>query len=113
MTTRWRSAGLAVVALALAPACASGNPDVREPAVAGQFYPASAERLRATVEKLLADAAAPAATRPLAVVVPHAGYVFSGQVAADGWRRASGTPPDLVVILGTNHTAPGLRGVAV
>ncbi|MDD5762563.1 MAG: AmmeMemoRadiSam system protein B, partial [bacterium] len=44
---------------------------------------------------------------------PHAGYIFSGQIAADAWRQAQGGEFDLVVILGTNHTAPEFRGVAV
>ncbi len=86
---------------------------VREPAVAGRFYPDSAAPLRLAVEAYLRDAAPRKAGRPLALVVPHAGYIFSGQIAADAWRQAQGDAIDLVVILGTNHTAPGFRGVAI
>ncbi|QDU39786.1 hypothetical protein Mal4_41330 [Maioricimonas rarisocia] len=61
---------------------------VRQPAVAGQFYPASAGELLWTIERLLDNAdgtdwEAP----PKALIVPHAGYVFSGPVAASGYRQ--------------------------
>jgi len=85
----------------------------REPAVAGRFYPASAAALRLAVESFLRDAVPRKAGRPVALVAPHAGYIFSGQIAADAWRQAQGDAIDLVVILGTNHTAPGFRGVAI
>jgi len=86
---------------------------VREPAVAGSFYPADAGALRAMVQRFLRDAAPPSGPRPVAILAPHAGYVFSGQVAADAWRQAEGHSLDLVVILGTNHTAAGFRKVAL
>ena len=63
---------------------------VRPPAVAGTFYPADPETLRTDVEDALgaaatrADAAAPV---PKAVVVPHAGYAYSGPVAASAYAR--------------------------
>jgi MEMO1 family protein len=102
----------------------SGTPrPARPPAVAGSFYPGRAGELGALVDELLADAAArfpaPAAlgSGPLAaVLVPHAGLVYSGLVAAAGWRalltspEASGTSPTLV-LLGTNHGAGWLDGV--
>ncbi len=93
-----------------------GTAAAREPAVAGRFYPTSAKALRLAVEAFLRDAVPrrPGADeKPLALIVPHAGYVFSGQIAADAWRQAQGEEIDLVVILGTNHTAPGFRGVAI
>jgi AmmeMemoRadiSam system protein B len=60
------------------------GPTVRPPAVAGLFYPADPARLRAEVSELLAKAepAAPAGLRPKALVAPHAGYAYSGAVAA-------------------------------
>lgn len=84
----------------------------REPAIAGRFYPGAPETLRAAVQRHLDEAPPPGPERPIAIVAPHAGLVFSGRVAAVAWRSAAARPPDLVVILGTNHTAPGLRGVA-
>jgi AmmeMemoRadiSam system protein B/AmmeMemoRadiSam system protein A len=111
------SAVLAVALVAAACVRSSAAPaptsEVREPAVAGRFYPGAAAPLREAIAAFLKDAPPPAGSRPLALVVPHAGYAFSGEIAAAGWRYASGRAPDLVVILGTNHTTPGLRGVAV
>lgn len=86
---------------------------LREPAVAGRFYPAEPMALRRAVEKFLGDAVPPKAGTPVALVAPHAGYIFSGQIAADAWRQAEGREVDLVVILGTNHTVPPFRGAAV
>ncbi|HET6411528.1 MAG TPA: AmmeMemoRadiSam system protein B [Anaeromyxobacter sp.] len=115
-----RRAAVALLAAVLVPAGAhpaspagpTAGREVREPAVAGQFYPASAEQLRSALERFLKDAAPPAAKRPIAIVVPHAGYAFSGEIAADGWRYASARPPEVVVVLGTNHTMAGFRGIA-
>jgi MEMO1 family protein len=85
----------------------------RRPAVAGSFYPDSPRRLESAVRSLLADAPPPRGHRPLGLALPHAGYVFSGQVAADGWRQAEGRGCDLVVILGTNHTTATFSGISV
>ena len=60
---------------------------VRAPAVAGAFYPASAEALRTQVSALLDSI--PSATpgpRPKALIVPHAGYVYSGLTAAHAYN---------------------------
>jgi AmmeMemoRadiSam system protein B len=61
---------------------------VRQPAVAGTFYPASKERLQHAVQELLAAArrdggpALAAAATAKALIVPHAGYIYSGSTAA-------------------------------
>ena len=86
---------------------------VRPPAVAGQFYPDGPEALRAAVQAFLRDAVPRAGKKPIALVVPHAGYVFSGQIAADGFKQAEGGSYEVVVILGTNHTAPDFRKISV
>ena len=86
---------------------------VRPPAVAGQFYPADAKKLEAAIKAFLADAAEPSPVRPSVLVAPHAGYIYSGQIAADAYRQAMGHAYDLVVILGANHTAPAFDGVSV
>jgi hypothetical protein len=86
---------------------------IREPAVAGQFYPREPERLRAAV-RIYLDAALPARGKhPLALVVPHAGYPYSGQIAADAYRQAMSVRPDVVVVLGTHHTVADFAGVAL
>jgi AmmeMemoRadiSam system protein B len=94
---------------------------IREPAVAGTFYPAHAGGLASAVERLLADAAAgpePAAgpqpgPPPKAVIAPHAGYVYSGPVAASAFRAvaALGDRIERVVLVGPSHFVP-LHGVA-
>jgi len=86
---------------------------VRMPAVAGSFYPEDPGRLGSEVQALLAEACPPRGERPIALIVPHAGYVYSGLIAADGWRQAQGHVYDLVVLLGTNHTAGFFTGVSV
>ena len=64
---------------------------IREPAVAGYFYPGTADELAVTVSALLGAAGhdtGPAAdTPPKALIVPHAGYVYSGPTAAAGYAR--------------------------
>jgi MEMO1 family protein len=86
----------------------------RPPAVAGMFYPAEAPRLATDVDALLA-ASAPAAVpadRLPALVVPHAGYRYSAQVAAVAYALARGWSPARAVLLGPAHFVP-LTGSAV
>lgn len=91
---------------------------LRPAAVAGLFYPAGEAALKQMVSTMLAEAPEPPplARRPRALVVPHAGLVYSGPVAAvayrllqrslaqSGWQR--------VVLLGPNHRVP-LQGMAI
>jgi len=94
------------------PGCAAER-GVREPAVAGAFYPDDATKLEAAIRGFFEDAMPARGEKPIAIVVPHAGYVYSGQIAADAFAQAKGHPYDLVVILGTNHTVPPFDGVSV
>ena len=93
----------------MAPVDTLGPQMIREPAVAGQFYPADSDHLRAVVERYLRlGAAGPGETSPrsvLALVVPHAGYVYSGLVAGAVYAVAS--LPERLVILCPNHTGRG------
>jgi len=91
----------------------TADADVREPAVAGKFYPESAARLRLAVEKFLQDAVSVNVKKPVAIIVPHAGYIYSGQICADGFKQVSHQKYDVVVILGTNHTSQSLRNIAL
>jgi AmmeMemoRadiSam system protein B len=84
---------------------------VRRAAVAGTFYPRSARELAATVDALLAAAPAPAAPFPKAIVVPHAGYAYSGAVAATAYARID-PATDRVVMLGPAHRV-ALTGLAL
>ncbi len=78
---------------------------VRKPAVAGSFYPAEPIELARMVEELLAMAGGPLSHAPKAVVAPHAGYVYSGPVAAYSFRalepRAGENPT--VFVMGPAH----------
>lgn len=79
---------------------------VRAPAVAGTFYPASPAELGAAVDALLAGATAPATShRPKALIVPHAGYVYSGSIAASAFARVLpfGAEITRVVLIGPAH----------
>ena len=86
---------------------------VREPAVAGQFYPHEAEVLGGTVTACLADAPKFAVT-PKAMVAPHAGYVYSGPVAGTAYATLKPLAKSIrrVVLLGPAHRV-ALRGFAV
>jgi MEMO1 family protein len=86
---------------------------VRPPAVAGQFYPSSAEELRLAVDRYLEAALPSQGGAPLAIIVPHASYAFCGQIIADAFTQAAGANLDLIIILGPNHTIPDFRGVSV
>ena len=89
---------------------------VRAPAVAGLFYPAEPARLRADVEAMLAAArrADDGGTAPAALIVPHAGYVYSGPTAALAWARAEARRGRVrrVVMLGPAHRV-GVRALAL
>jgi AmmeMemoRadiSam system protein B len=77
---------------------------VRQPAVAGLFYPGQPAQLLAAVQGLLADAASEA--RPaVAAVAPHAGYVYSGRTAAEVFARLD--VPRRCVVIAPNHTGLG------
>lgn len=91
----------------------SDNSDIRQPAVAGQFYPAAADRLTRAIDYYLEDARSAGAQRPIAIITPHAGYIYSGQIAADAFKQAAGQIYDVIVILGTNHTTAGFAGVSI
>jgi len=86
--------------------------DVRPPAVAGAFYPADPAQLQAMVNSLLSQARK-LPQEPIALIVPHAGYVYSGAVAAAAFKQLEGREYDAIVVLGTNHVAPGFRQVSV
>ena len=80
---------------------------IRQPAVAGRFYPANPQRLRAEVESYTAAPANTAEPKisALGCVVPHAGYMYSGHVAGAVYRRLE--LPERYVILCPNHTGMG------
>jgi AmmeMemoRadiSam system protein B/AmmeMemoRadiSam system protein A len=85
---------------------------IRPATLAGAWYPADADELRNTVDDLLA-AATPADGTPLGLLVPHAGYIYSGGVAAAGFKQLAGRPVDVAVIISSDHQTPLARPIAV
>lgn len=91
----------------------SRSPTVRPPAVAGRFYPEQPELLRSKVEGFLAAAPVTALPGPLVgLMVPHAGYEFSGRVAAAAYKLLQNQSFRTVVLLGPTHRWP-LEGAAL
>ena len=87
----------------------------RQPAVAGMFYPANPVELSTEVRMLLAGARRASSSRvPKALIVPHAGYVYSGPVAAEAYARLAPVSNQIrrVVLLGPVHRVP-VRGLAL
>ena len=75
---------------------------IREPAVAGQFYPGRRDQLLAAVRSLLAAAETAVPDPAVAAVAPHAGYVYSGRTAAEVFARLE--VPQRCIVLAPNHT---------
>ena len=82
---------------------------VREPAVAGMFYPADAGELRRMIAGFLA--AAKPGPHPKAIIAPHAGYIYSGPIAASAYKRINPEGISRVVLIGPSHRV-ALRGLA-
>jgi len=86
---------------------------IRQPAVAGLFYPAAPEELHAMIQGFLAQAAGDG-TPPKAIIAPHAGYIYSGPVAASVYARLRPLRGRIqrVVLLGPSHRV-GFEGLAL
>jgi MEMO1 family protein len=86
----------------------------RPPAVAGLFYPGDATALQRTIEALLAGVGDARRPPPKAVVAPHAGYVYSGPIAAAVYAAIAPLRGTVrrVVLLGPTHRVP-VRGLAL
>ncbi len=79
------------------------GPDVRRPSVAGQFYPGTAEEIRATLDDYLSETVK---KEPwAAAVVPHAGWIYSGRLAARVLNRIE--IPDRVIVIAPKHNRVG------
>ncbi|MHB1052974.1 MAG: AmmeMemoRadiSam system protein B [Thiobacillus sp.] len=90
-------------------------PTIRPAAVAGMFYPDSPIALKQTLVEMLANAkGVELSSAPKALIVPHAGYVYSGPVAASAYARLGGMRDRIrrVVVLGPTHRV-SVRGLAL
>lgn len=72
---------------------------LRQPAVAGHFYPGKRQPLHDLIERLLPTDKAPSAAR--GIISPHAGYVYSGAIAAATFAAVN--VPEQVIVMGPNH----------
>jgi AmmeMemoRadiSam system protein B/AmmeMemoRadiSam system protein A len=85
----------------------------KEPSAAGTFYPSDKNELKNSVEGFLLKAkTSPQSGRLIAVISPHAGYIFSGQVAAYGYKNLKGSAINKVILLGPSHYV-GFKGASV
>lgn len=78
---------------------------IRQPAVADRFYPGNRDTLTRTIEGLLPSDAVHAGKKVIAAISPHAGYMYSGSVAAETLGAIK--IPQTVLILGLNHHGQG------
>jgi MEMO1 family protein len=87
--------------------------NVRDPAVAGFFYPAERETLASDISGYLSAAPIPATVSPKALITPHAGYVYSGQVAANAYAawRPEAESIKRIVLIGPAHRV-AFQGIA-
>jgi len=87
--------------------------EVRKPVVAGTFYPGSASKLRSEIEEFLSNVEkVPVDGKIVSLIVPHAGYVYSGQIAAHAYKQIEGMHFDTVIMIGVSHRMP-FRGSAI
>jgi MEMO1 family protein len=111
MRNKMRSAELVIVwfvafvAIATPQYSVAANPqNIRQPGVAGSFYPADPTALVAMIDDMLTHASAPPINDPiLAVVSPHAGYQYSGPVAAYTYAALKGRKFSRVVVIAPSH----------
>lgn len=78
----------------------------RGPVVAGSFYPSNPEKLKNDIDRYLKDAGPRSIdSEILALIAPHAGYIYSGPVAAYSYAQLAGAVIDVVVVLAPSHRA--------
>ncbi len=105
------------VGLIIMVSCDSGNSEdkeiVRQPVVAGSWYPGDKEELRNTVDYLLKKAPKHKLKGELiALIAPHAGFTASGEGAAETFKQIEGHDFKTVIIIGPSHAYP-LRGISI
>ena len=102
----WAAALLLTMLAVVMPqcSCAASPENVRQAAVAGGFYPSDSKALSAMIDEMLARVSVPKTTDPiLAVVAPHAGYQYSGPVAAYTYAALKGRRFSRVVVIAPSH----------
>jgi len=96
--------------------CSSHSQEIRKPAVSGEFYPADKKSLKEMIDGLLAKTEGEeknaGGTQIIALIVPHAGYIYSGGVAACAYKLLKGKKIKTVILIGPSHYA-AFEGVSV
>ncbi len=86
---------------------------IRPPAVAGAFYPDSPAELAKIIAEQFHAAPKPAfGAKPIAIISPHAGYIYSGGIAAKGYKVLEGETYSTVIVISPSHAA-AFEGVTV
>jgi len=87
--------------------------NVRKAVIAGTWYPGDSARLKADIDKYLRNARVADINGTICgLVAPHAGYVYSGQVAAHAYKAVQGKTFDAVILIGPSHRVP-FRGASI
>jgi len=109
----WIVLGIIIIIPCLPCTFLTAQERVRKPAVAGYFYPKGKKELTKTVDDLISNVKhTKIAGKIVGIMSPHAGYVFSGQVAAYSYRHIKDTHYDTVILLGPSHRVY-LKGASV
>jgi len=92
---------------------AQSDQNIKQPNVAGQFYPKNALQLATAIDKMIKNAKVTPSTRDIdIIIVPHAGYVYSGQVAAYSFKAVSNKQFNTIIILAPSHFY-GFKGISI
>jgi MEMO1 family protein len=78
---------------------------VRKPVIAGSWYPDDPRVLRLEIESFLQQAADEVPSKPSVIISPHAGYLYSGRVAAHAYHTLKGFSYSTVVVISPSHRA--------
>lgn len=99
--------------LLIIPCSAGCAENIKEPSAAGMFYPADKKSLKESVETFLSKAQkAQRDGKLIAIISPHAGYEYSGQVAAYGYKEIKDIDINKVILIGSSHHS-GFKGASV
>ena len=81
--------------------------DIRQPVVAGSFYTANPKALAQEIKGYCNNVPAGPiiSEKPIGLIAPHAGYMYSGQVAAFAYKQVEGRHYETIMILGPSHRA--------
>ncbi|OFW55008.1 MAG: AmmeMemoRadiSam system protein B, partial [Actinobacteria bacterium RBG_13_35_12] len=77
--------------------------NIRESVAAGTFYPGNADVLRTQINDFLSNAKSENIKNIKSIICPHAGYIYSGQVAAHSYKQIKGETFDSIFIIAPSH----------